>query len=311
MSLNPALQNCRICPRNCGIDRYQTIGFCGAPAELKINLAQLHYGEEPPISGTKGSGTIFFSHCNLLCVFCQNHSISLDGCGTYISTEDLAYLALQLQDNGAHNINLVTPSHYSLQIAEAIALAKTKGLSIPVLWNSSAYETTETLRRLDGLVDIFLPDFKYYHKIYARRYSNATDYPEIALSALREMWRQVGHFTTDPDGMATNGMLVRILVLPNGLAGVKQSLYLLADEFGTGLALSLMAQYYPAGKANDYPELRRGIHPEEYQEVVETASILGFECVYTQDLSSDDHWTPKFRFGEIAEPTQVLQGVRT
>jgi putative pyruvate formate lyase activating enzyme len=290
------------------VNRFQSVGFCGAKAELKINLAQLLFGEEPPISGTRGSGTIFFSHCNLLCVYCQNHLISLNGHGNTITEEELVAIMLELQRQGAHNINLVTPSHFSPQLAHAIRSAKHKALIIPIVWNSSAYEKTSTLQEMEGLVDIYLPDYKYYHKIYARKYSNAEDYPQVALAALREMHRQCGDLVVNSDGIASRGLMVRMLVLPHGLAGVKQSLHLLADEFGTRLALSLMGQYYPAGKANEYPELGRGILPEEYQEVLDTAIALGFEQVYIQQLSSDDHWTPRFIRGGDAANSNALQG---
>ncbi|MDD5316722.1 MAG: radical SAM protein [Candidatus Cloacimonetes bacterium] len=289
------LRDCRICPRECGINRFSETGFCQAPAELKINLAQLHFGEEPPISGTRGSATVFFSHCNLRCVFCQNYLISREGHGHTISEADLVDLFFALQEQGAHNLNLVTPTHYSPQVQSALELAKSSGLKIPVLWNSSAYEKVETLRRLEGLVDIYLPDYKYAHKIYAGKYSHAADYPIVAFAALKEMYRQVGNLQVNDKALAERGILIRLLVLPHSLAGTKKSLNAIYDEFGTNMALSLMAQYYPAADAYRYPELCRGINPDEYQEVVELALELGFKRVYVQQLSSDDLWTPKFK----------------
>ena len=175
------LQECRICPRDCGVDRYISNGFCDAGADLRINLAQLHFGEEPVISGSRGSGTIFFTHCNLKCVFCQNYSISQEGFGSYCSPEDLSDLMLDLQQQGAHNINLVTPTHYSLLIGDALVLAKENGLKIPVVWNSNAYEKVETLAQMEGLVDIYLPDYKYSYAAYGKLYSSAPDYPEIEI----------------------------------------------------------------------------------------------------------------------------------
>lgn len=290
----PELQACTICPRDCGVNRYHEKGYCGAPAELKINLAQLHFGEEPPISGTLGSGTIFFSHCNLRCVFCQNHKISLGGSGHSISEAELLKLMCGLQAQGAHNINLVTPTHYSIPLISVLRKAREQGLTIPILWNSSAYENVDTLKKLNGLVDIYLPDFKYYHPLYAKKYSRAEDYPMVAFNALKEMVAQKGFLQENPAGIANKGVLVRLLVLPNSLSGTRNALRLLADEFGTGLPLSLMAQYYPAGAAVHIPELNRGVKAEEYRAVLDLAKEIGFEELFAQELSCDDLWTPDF-----------------
>lgn len=290
----PELAACRICPRDCGVNRYLTDGFCGASAELKINLVSLHHGEEPCLSGIRGSGTIFFSWCNLRCVFCQNYSLSVQGWGTEITCLELADAMLNLQNQGAHNINLVTPTHYSIHIIAAVNDAKDRGLTIPIVWNSSAYEKPETLKQLKGLVDIYLPDFKYGHGIYAAKYSHARDYPEVALAAIQEMFSQVGLLQFGADGIATQGIMIRILVLPNGLAGSKKVLQLLAENLGTEIHLSLMGQYYPAGEAALYPELTRGISQKEYQEVLDAALQLGFENIYVQELSCNDTWTPRF-----------------
>ncbi len=189
---NPELTHCIMCPRLCGVNRYQTTGFCSAPADLIINLYQLHHGEEPVLSGTRGSGTVFFSHCNLKCDFCQNYSISCRGWGETKTTDECVAILLELQTQGAHNINLVTPTHYSLQLIDVIKQAREKGLFLPVVWNSNAYEKVETLRRLEGLVDIYLPDLKYAAVIHSEKYSHATDYPTVARLALKEMHRQVG-----------------------------------------------------------------------------------------------------------------------
>ena len=291
---SPQLVACYICPRNCGVNRYTETGFCGAGSEVKINLATLHFGEEPPISGSKGSGTIFFSHCNLRCVFCQNYSISSDGWGSEASTLELAKLMLNLQTQQAHNINLVTPTHYSPQVAAALIMAKDMGLSIPIVWNSSAYESPQTLQRLAGLVDIYLPDLKYAYGIHAAKYSAAADYPAIAMAAIKEMYAQTGNLISDDNGIAKRGTIVRLLVMPNGLSGAQKSLLRLADEIGTEISISLMGQYYPAGKASEYSELNRGITEQEYQSVVDTAQELGFSDIYVQELSCCDTWTPKF-----------------
>ena len=286
--------SCNICPRNCGIDRTKNKGYCGVTDKLRINLATRHFGEEPCFSGTRGSGTIFFAGCNLRCVYCQNYEISTLCWGKDISVEELIRLMLKLQEEGAHNINLVTPTHFTLQLREAIIQAKEKGLTIPVLWNSSAYEKVETLQLLTGLVDIYLPDFKYAHKVYAQKYSSAPDYPAVAISAIKEMFSQVGLLELDEKGIAQKGLLLRMLILPNKLAGCKENLYTLTEELGTELTLSLMGQYYPAGKAKNYKELTRGITLSEYFEVVDTAVELGFTKLYTQEISSSDTWTPNF-----------------
>lgn len=289
------LSHCELCPRNCKVNRYIETGFCGAGHELCVNLAMLHNGEEPPISGSRGSGTIFFSHCNLKCVFCQNHQISCLGWGDRVSTQQLSNIMLDLQSQGAHNINLVTPTHYSSQIAESIIIAKSAGLYIPIVWNSNAYEHPKVLRKLEGLVDIFLPDMKYAHKIYAAKYSHAADYPDVANAAIREMYAMTGTLQCDNEGIAKSGFIIRLLVLPNGLAGIRDSLYRIASEIGTEVQLSIMAQYYPTHQASKYPELARGINASEYDKVIETVSDLGFGNVFMQELSCSSEWTPTFR----------------
>ncbi len=241
----PELYHCQICPRKCRINRYETTGYCGAGAKLKINLAQLHHGEEPVLSGAGGSGTIFLSYCNLKCVFCQNYQISCQGWGEEYSIESCARLMLQLQEQGAHNINLVTPSHYSLQLGEAIRAAKHGGLNIPIVWNSNAYEDPELLKQLAGLVDIYLPDLKFAHPVYSKKYSHAADYTQYAKLAIKEMFFQVGNLHVSNNGVAQGGLLIRHLVLPKGLAGTRELLHWIADELGTDVQLSLMAQYYP------------------------------------------------------------------
>ena len=289
-----ALVSCRICPQQCGADRFQGPGACGADARVKVNLAQLHHGEEPVLSGTRGSGTIFFSHCNLHCVFCQNHRISQQGWGDYVTEEECAALMLRLQEAGVHNVNLVSPTHYSLQLARSCRIARDSGLSIPIVWNSNAYEEVETLRLLKGLVDIYLPDFKYAHALYGSKYSSALNYPRTALAALREMLEQVGPLQHDAAGIARKGLLVRHLVLPNRLSGTRQALYLLHEQLGAEVSLSLMAQYYPAWRADEYPELNRGLSCGEYREALDTAASLGFAHIFTQEPACDPDWTPEF-----------------
>jgi putative pyruvate formate lyase activating enzyme len=293
----PELSNCTICPQACGTDRYREAGFCGAGRQLKINLAQLHHGEEPVLSGTRGSGTIFFSHCNLRCVFCQNHEISHLGWGTHYTEEECADLMLRLQDQGAHNINLVSPTQYTPQLVSALTMARTRGLGVPVVWNSNAYECVDTLQRLKGLVDIYLPDYKYASADKALKYSSAPDYPVIALKAIHEMWKQVGELVVDEDDIALKGVIVRHLVLPNRIAGSAEVVRVLHREFGPSLALSLMAQYYTAGNAGSFPELSRGLKPLEYKEILDLLPEFGFEWVFAQDLDSSPEWTPEFHEG--------------
>ncbi|MDD2332150.1 MAG: radical SAM protein, partial [Candidatus Cloacimonetes bacterium] len=268
--------------------------FCQAGAKLKVNIACLHHGEEPVISGTGGSGTIFFSHCNLRCVFCQNYQISSMGWGEEISIQSCAELMLSLQEQGAHNINLVTPTHFTPQIKQALILAKKEGLTLPILWNSNAYEKVETLKELAGLIDIYLPDLKYAHSVYSKKYSKASDYPQVAKFALKEMFFQAGNLHINDNGIAQKGLLIRHLVLPNALAGSRDLLLWIKDELGTQVYISLMAQYYPAHQAIGIPELARGITQEEYDKVLDYAQQLGFANVFYQELSCSSEWTPEF-----------------
>lgn len=295
MSFNhPQLLACKLCPQNCGVNRCETTGFCGARSLLRVNSVHLHHGEEPVLSGTGGSGTIFLSHCNLRCVYCQNHQISHLGWGRDISEQDCAQTMLRLEAAGAHNINLVSPTQYTPQLAATIKLARLEGLTIPLIWNSNAYETPATLETLAGLVDIYLPDLKYAHPAYALKYSRAKDYPAVALRALQEMYAQVGKLAVSEAGLALRGLLVRHLVLPNRLAGTREALYRLRENLGGDVALSLMAQYYPTAAVQSYPELARGLRPEEYAEALELALNLGFSEVYAQELEPSPDWTPVF-----------------
>lgn len=243
-----------------------------------------HHGEEPPISGSRGSGTIFFSNCNLACAYCQNWPISQLGQGREVSFEELAGMMLELQERGCHNINLVTPSHMVAQAIISLELAAGRGLRIPLVYNSSGYDSMESLRLMDGLVDIYLPDIRYLDATASKKYSDAPDYPQVAREALKEMWRQVGPLRLDETGVARRGMLVRHLVLPNGLSQSLECLEFLAKEISPQVYLSLMAQYFPAHKAPGMPELARGVTAEEYQEAVDRAEELGFENGWFQEL---------------------------
>ncbi len=291
----PTQNACRLCPRSCGIDRHMMTGYCGMPDTLYVARAALHPWEEPPISGTNGSGTIFFAGCNLRCVFCQNRTISHEHIGQAITPDDLISLMLDLQARGAHNINLVTPTHYTDTIARTLKKVKPR-LHIPVVWNSSAYESTETLAMLDGLVDIFLPDFKYFSSELSAAYAVASDYAAVATEAVKTMYRLTGKSTFGENGLMTKGVIVRHLILPgcrkDSLAVVNHLATVLPV---TGVKLSLMRQYTPEFALDcPYKNLHRHLTDFEYRSVVEAALSLGFDG-YTQgaDAATPD-FTPQF-----------------
>lgn len=277
------LTPCMLCPRECGVDRLNKLGICRAPFGPRISSANLHYGEEPPITGINGSGAIFLTHCNLRCVFCQNYPISQLGNGQDLSLDELAGKFLELQKRGAHNINFVSPMHYTAQIVEALHLARGLGLHLPIVWNSNAYESLEVIEHLEGLVDIYLPDLKYSRDEDAKRLSAAPGYWAIATRAIREMQRQVGPLTLDDEGLGLGGIIVRHLVLPNDAAGTYEVLKFLATELPQKPAISLMAQYFPAHKAPEMEELNRAITPEEYRRALDWLEEFDFEDGYTQE----------------------------
>lgn len=288
------LQHCTLCPRACGADRTKARGLCGADSRVEAARASLHRWEEPPISGENGSGTVFFSHCPLGCVFCQNRQISRrDGYGKVLSPADLSQTFLSLQAQGAHNINLVTGAHYVPQIIEALTLAKRDGLAIPIVYNSSGYENVSTLRLLDGYIDIYLPDYKYYSSYYAARYSHAADYRETAVDAIDEMVRQTGVPQFDEGGLLTRGTVIRHLMLP-GLAGdTAQVLRDIAARFGGRVLVSLMRQYTPFGM-QDWPELDRTITEEEYADACALFEELGLGGFFQQGESVSESFIPAF-----------------
>ncbi len=288
------LAACRICPHECCANRHRQPGFCGASADIKINLSQLHYGEEPVLSGSKGSGTIFFSHCNLLCLFCQNYSISHLGWGKTYSEDEIIAEMFDLQRQGAHNINLVTPTHYSLQLADILLQVKERDLKIPIVWNSSAYEKVDILNKLDGLVDVYLPDLKFAEKGMSKLYSHVADYPDIARQAILEMHHQVGDLVCDKNGIARKGLIIRLLVMPGNVSGTVSSLQWISANLGNSTCISLMAQYYPAGEAFRHPEINRGITAREYKLALDALEELGFTNGFTQELTCSDEWTPDF-----------------
>lgn len=290
-----SLTNCTLCPRNCGVDRNHSTGFCGAPAHPKTARAALHYWEEPCISGTRGSGTIFFSACNLACCYCQNFNISTEGFGKEITIQRLGEIFLELQDAGAHNINLVTPTPYLPQILEAIILVKDK-MHIPFAANMGGYETPETIAALKGYIDIFLTDVKYKSSELSDRYSKASDYFEYSISSLKQMLDNVGAPRFDHKGIMQSGVIVRHLVLPGCRHDSIDVLTELSDRFGTdSFILSLMSQYTPNGHLEAFPEINRRITSFEYNFVTDYAYNLGFTNAYIQEKSSaKEEYTPPF-----------------
>ena len=290
------MPGCKLCPRRCGIDRDTGgTGYCGETSALRVARIALHPWEEPSISGKTGSGTVFFSGCNLGCVFCQNYRVSHEGLGRDISADQLAKDIFRLRDEGAANINLVTPTHFTEQIARVLEMVHPT-LGIPVVWNSGGYELPETLERLAGLVDIFLPDFKYASPALARNYSDAPDYPEVAEAALRTMYRLVGNVKFGSDGMMKKGVIVRHLVLPGGRRDSHEVLHRIAETVPvSGIRLSLMSQYTPEFAMQcPYPELHRRVTTFEYESVVREAERLGFDGYFQRRSSADVCYTPPF-----------------
>lgn len=270
------LQDCRVCPRHCGVDRLNgELGECRTSAEIIISSYGPHFGEEAPLVGRNGSGTIFFTNCNLRCVFCQNYSISQLGEGEKVSKEELAYMMLSLQSKGCHNINLVSPTHVVPQILEALEIAVKSGLRLPLVYNSGGYDSVETLRLLDGIVDIYMPDMKYSDEKTAEKLSGVKNYPAINKAAVKEMHHQVGDLQIDEDGIAQRGLLVRHLVLPHGLAGTRGVVDFLANEVSSDTYVNIMAQYHPCYEAFQFPSLSRRTSAVEFREAVALARQAG------------------------------------
>lgn len=286
---------CNICPRNCNVDRESTKGFCGMYETVKISRAALHMWEEPCISGEKGSGTVFFSGCNMKCVFCQNKEISTDGFGKEISIDRLADIFLELQSKGALNINLVTPTHYTKQIIAAVKLSKSKGLKLPIVYNTSSYEKIEILKELEEIVDIWLPDFKYIDNNVAERYSKAKNYAEYAKAAIDEMIRQQPNCVFDENGIIQKGVIVRHLVLPGQVQGAKDIIKYLYEKYGENIFISIMSQYTPCTNLSDYSEIDRKLTWDEYNSVVDYAIDLGLENGFLQEEeSASESFIPPF-----------------
>ena len=286
---------CNICPRNCNVDRSVSKGFCGMTDTVKISRAALHMWEEPCISGEKGSGTVFFSGCNMKCVFCQNKDISTGGFGKEITVERLADIFVELQKKGALNINLVTPTHYTLQIIEAVKQARKKGLTLPIVYNTSSYENTETIGLLKDTVDIWLPDFKYTDNAAAQRYSKSADYVEKAKDAIDEMVKQQPECIFDDEGIIQKGVIVRHLVLPGQIQAAKDAVRYLYEKYGDSIFVSIMSQYTPCTDLGDYPEINRKITQEEYDRVVDYAVDIGLENGFLQEgESASESFIPPF-----------------
>lgn len=282
------LAGCDLCPHRCGVNRLRgEQGLCRSGFRPRVASSNLHRGEEPPISGTMGSGTIFFSNCSLSCVFCQNFPISQSGSGETLSTRELAERMLSLQRRGAHNLNLVTPTHWLPQVLAALWLAIPAGFCLPIVWNSSGYETVEALRLLDGVVDIYLPDMKYADNGEAVRLSQAPLYAEANRSAVREMFRQVGHLAVDQDGIALRGLIIRHLVLPQGRAGSATTLSWISHNLGEETHVALMSQYFPAHRAADLPGIDRQLTHREYDSALEALEAAGLENGWVQELARD------------------------
>lgn len=289
------LNKCEICPRKCKVNRNNgELGYCKASNKMKIGGYHLHMWEEPIITGKNGSGTIFFSYCNLRCAYCQNYDLSFDSIGEYITVERLSDIMLELQEMQAENVNLVTPTHYIPLIKNSIVLAKEKGLKISIVYNTSGYESVESLKTLEGLIDIYLPDFKYYDNSLGK-YSSVADYFNIASLALKEMYRQVGKPKYNKKGMLKKGVIVRHLVLPNNYQDSKKIINYLYQEYKDNIILSIMNQY-TITKITKYPELNQKVDPKEYDNLIDYAYNLGIRNCFTQEEESQsESFIPKFK----------------
>jgi len=273
--LEEFLRECRLCPRECRVNRLNgKVGYCQAPSELMVSSAFPHFGEEPPLVGHHGSGTIFLTHCNLRCIFCQNYDISHLGRGERITSSEMARAMVKLQEMGCHNINFVTPTHYAPQIVASLAEAIEIGLRLPIVYNCSGYESIEVIRLLDGVVDIYMPDAKYMDENFSKRFSNASDYPEVLKNVLKEMHHQVGDLKTNSAGIAERGLLIRHLVMPRGVASSEAVLKFIAEEISPHSYVNIMAQYRPEYRASEYSEIDRRITHKEYLEAVQIAKHL-------------------------------------
>ena len=290
------LEKCEICPHKCKINRNKgEIGRCKSKSTVKVALVSTHNYEEPCISGENGSGTVFFSNCNLNCVFCQNYQISQEGFGKEISIENLAEIFLKQQERNVENINLVTPTSYAIQIIEAVKIARKKGLNIPIVYNTNGYENVETIKKLEGYVDIYLPDLKYYYNDLARKYSKVDNYFEIATSAIKEMYNQVKKSEFDNRGIMKKGMVIRHLILPGEVENSKMVLKWINENLPKDIYVSLMAQYFPTYKAKNIEDINRKISKEEYKEIEDFLYSLELDNGYIQELGEhEEEYVPEW-----------------
>lgn len=293
-------KKCMMCPRRCGVDRTKKAGACNATDKIKVALVSVHNFEEPCISGKEGSGTIFFSNCNLRCVYCQNFHISRDGYGKEITINRLADIFIEQQKRGVNNINLVTPTMYVDSIIEAIKIAKNNGLKIPIVYNSSGYENIETIKKLNGYIDIYLPDFKYATDRLALKYSGVNNYTSSVIPAIYEMISQVGSPQFDDRGILKKGVIIRHMVLPNNVLNSKMVLNKIAKNYKGKALISVMAQYFPSGDANKYPEINRKVSKKEFLEVEEYLYSIGLENGYIQELGEhEEEYVPDFNLDNV------------
>ncbi len=311
--LEARLSSCDICPRECRVNRRAgEVGFCHSAYLPIVSSACAHHGEEPVLSGRRGSGTIFLGNCNMRCVYCQNYQISQDyktQKRNEVETRILAEKMLFLQDElGCHNINFVSPSHFVPQIVRAVLEAVPLGLKLPLVYNSSGYDSVATLRELDGIISIYLPDLRYAANKWGKRFSRVPDYVERARAAIKEMYRQVGNLAVDEEGIARKGLIVRHLILPNGIAGSRESLGWLASEVSPRVTVSIMSQYHPVHRARRIPLLARAVSSEEYNEVVALAEKLGIENGWLQGMGASQDYLPDFS-GD-GHPFPVREDVR-
>lgn len=292
------LNKCNLCPLKCNVNRYiGEKGRCKATDKVKIALYSIHNFEEPCISGQKGSGTIFFSNCNLNCIYCQNYEISQLGKGRDFTIEELADILIRQQSKNVENVNLVTPTSYVPQIIEAIKIARKKGFHIPIIYNSNAYENINTIKLLDGYIDIYLPDFKYYDNKIAKKYSNINNYFEVATQVIKEMYRQVGSPKLDKNGIIKKGLMIRHLVLPNNIENSKHVLKWIKDNIDDNVYVNIMAQYFPTYKSKEMKEINRKLTEKEYKEIEKYVYEINIENGYIQELGEhEEEYVPKWEF---------------
>ena len=294
------LKSCNICPHKCGVNRLNGIkGRCKCDNKIKIALASVHNYEEPCISGKNGSGTVFFSNCNLNCIYCQNYEISQLGKGKEITIEHLAQIFIKQQEKNVNNINLVTPTMYVPQIIEAIKIARKKGLNIPIIYNSNGYENVETIKKLNGYIDIYLPDLKYYSNEIAKKYSKIDNYFETAISAIKEMQKQVGNPIFNEEGIIQKGVIIRHLILPHHLLNTKNILKYVKENFDENTYISIMAQYFPTCKAKEDKLINRKLTKKEYKEIENYLYLLNLKNGYIQELGEhEEEYVPNFDLSE-------------